>query len=217
MAAFGVRVTGVAYGPDRAMYELSRPAYVVVISVTDKAIHPVSPSQTITPALVGSGMHAVALDPESRGDIRGVSLNAADGSAAVRDESAAGVMEYNRCLARARQESSRRREARRPIIGRDSLGRPIYGPPPTLDEPGVDLESRCRMPVTERPQAAMSAQRPAVSGRQLLIFASDTPVEYRDIIDLVITEGDPRSVAAVIGRKLYDIRGARWSATYLPW
>lgn len=78
-----------------------------------------------------------------------------------------------------------------------------------------EAESYCRPPAPRRAVEPVAPRR-VTPGRYLMVFASDTPIEYRDIVDLVVSEGDPRSIAEVIGRKLFGIRGARWSGSFLP-
>ncbi|MDA1082572.1 MAG: hypothetical protein O2973_13055 [Gemmatimonadetes bacterium] len=219
---FAVARVEVAYGPERVTYELQRPAYVTVLSVTDDRIEAIVPDAGKRSELVGSGSRIVGLNREAntavnaanarfRGmDTRGVAPN---------DVTMAQMQEYNRCVARARQISANRRAAKRPIIGYDSLGRAIYGPAPTIDDPGdFDFERQCRYPTPARPTPGPAAQRQAPqAGRYLLIYTSDTPVEHRDVLELVVTGGDVRSIATTVGRKLFDLRGALLSVTYLPW
>jgi hypothetical protein len=99
------------------------------------------------------------------------------------------------------------------MVGYRKDGSPIYGPG---DEPIREAESYCRPPGTDRKSKSGPTQ-PAKPGRYFLLYASDTPIDYRDIEDLRVTEGDPRSIAEVIGRKLFGIRGARWSGSFIPW
>ena len=218
-AQFGVKIVDVSYAPDRATYELRRPSYVTVVSITQDRVTAITPSVGRS-GLAGSGSHTLGLDEESRRSLDNLRANYRIGRVTPDDASAAQIMEYNRCLSRARAVSAARRSGRRPIIGRDSTGNPIYGQAPLLDSPDdIDYEARCRIPTSpgKGENDRTTRQAPEAENRYLLVFAADTPIEARDIEDLVITESDVRSIAVVVGRKLFDIRGAQWSVTFLPW
>ena len=81
----------------------------------------------------------------------------------------------------------------------------------------IDYESTCRVGPSSRPQPGTLPRPAAKAGRYLFVYAADTPVESSDVADLVISEGDPRAIALVMGQKLFGIRGARWSAAFAPW
>lgn len=218
-ARFGVKVVDVMYAPDRSTYELARPAYVTVLSVASDRIAAIAPA-TGKSELVGSGSHTIGLDREAGIQLGRIQASFRNGRLLPDDASAAQVRDYNRCLTRARGAAAQRREARRPIVGYDSSGKAIYGPPPLIDAPGdVDLEVRCRIPPASGAQAAprVAAPSPKTAGRYLLIFASDTPIETRDIEELVVNESDVRSITLVVGQKLFGVRGANWSVTFRPW
>lgn len=201
---FEARFVSVAYEPSRATFELSQAAYVTLISVTDAAIEAIIPTLGAPQHLVQRGAHVVYLNR----------LDSARYGIVDQFASVGALSEYNRCLANARLLDARRREARRRIVGRDSAGRPIYGE--AEPQTGPDAESRCRAPVP--PKAPVADRRPApLKVRYLLLFASDTKVAYRDIVDLAIAEGDPQSMIEVIGWRLFTIRGARWSGSFVPW
>jgi hypothetical protein len=130
----------------------------------------------------------------------------------------AELSEYNRCVARAMSADKSRREASRPIIGRDSAGRPIYGPTPPQTASEPDPESYCRVPRAASSAAADApGMFPARPGRYVILYLSDTPVAYKDILALAITESEPRLMASSIGRKLFTAKGAIWSGYFRPW
>lgn len=217
--AFGARITGLGYGPDRASYVLNKPAYVAFIGVTDRAIASLIPAIGVESKIESAGAHTAGLNNSARGDRVADRFGARRGIADV-DASAAQLQEYNRCLARAREADRQRAEGQRRVIGRDSAGRPIYGPP----EYRADVqsaESYCRAP--QAPQTSRQAginsigRVPAQRGRMLILYVSDTPVAHKDVLELAITETDPKLVALSIGRKLFGQRGAQWSAHLVPW
>lgn len=216
--AFGARILRVVGGPARATYELDRPAYVTLLSVDFRSIVAIAPVTGMKSELLGRGQHTAGLSQQTEaGDF---SVGARFGPRAGLTEdpaSAAAVGEYNRCVANARRAAAQRRTGPRPVIGRDSTGQPIYGPPTeSADDARRSDEHRCKMP-TIGIQHAADQSAPAKPGRYLLLFASDTPVAYRDVTELVITAADVRTTAQIIGDKLFGVRGARWSVSSLPW
>lgn len=218
-AAFGIRVTGIGHGPDRATYDLARPAYITILSITDEAIASITPNVSEATRIEMAGTHTAGLN-----SLRSDGNRVADrfGPRAARtvpeeDATLAEIAEYNRCLAQARATDAKQREANRRVIGRDSAGRPIYGPPEERAGERT-AESYCRIP--SRPNREPLTYQSAVQakpGRYLMVFASDTPVAYRDILELAITETDPRLMAISIGRKLFGPRNGIWSGYVLPW
>ena len=217
--AFGVRITGLAYGPDRATYELARPAYITVLSVTDEGIASITPNVSEATRIEMAGTHTAGLNMLRNDGNRVMDRFGPRAARTVPEEDAtlAEIAEYNRCLAQARAADARRREANRRVIGRDSAGRPIYGPPEERAGERT-AESYCRVPST--PNRGPLTSQPAVRakpGRFLMVFASDTPVTYRQIVELAITETDPRLMTISIGRKLFGPRNSIWSGYFLPW
>ena len=212
---FAVRIVGVGVDPARAIFELSQPAFVTLISVTEAKLEAIIPVAGVPSQIVPSGMHVANFRQ----------LDSAKYSVADRFGARAGVLEdnvgaaalgeYNRCLANARQLDAQRRQAQRPVVGRDSTGRPIYGEAAPTD-PRQESERFCRMPASRNTAAAGGVQSGAKL-RYLMLFASDMPTETRDIVALAITEGDPRSIAEVIGRRLFGARGAQWSGSFVSW
>lgn len=218
VATFGARIQRVAYGPDRATYTLTRPAYVTLISVTDKAIQALIPVVGMKSQMEGSGDHVASMSRQT--DSAGNRVADRFGSVKGGAEditTVAQLADYNRCISAARAADARRREGTRRVVGRDSSGKPIYGPPePSAADIGQDAESRCSVKQATGAQPAAPTGR-AQKGRYLLLFASDTPIEFHDITDLVVSEGDIRSITKVVGDRLFGVRGANWSAHYLPW
>lgn len=213
---FAVRIVGVGVDPGRAVFELSQPSYVTLISVTATTIEAILPGNGAKQQIVASGLH-VAILRQLDSTRFGVADRFGARSGLLEDNvGAAELQEYNRCLANARQINAQRRQARRPVVGRDSAGRPIYGEAAPSADPREDAERYCRMPASRT--ASASGPAPArAKGRYLLLYASDTPITNRDIVALAISEGDPRSIAEVIGRRLFGARGAQWSGTFVPW
>ena len=218
-SVLAARILGVAHAPERVAYILARTAYVTILSLDDKTIVPLRPVAGRRSELTGDGPQMAGLTGESRAN--GSSAVGSGQRPGATDDltSAAAVQEYNRCVANARQANKNRRSGPRPIVGRDSAGQPTYGPPAeTADDArrSIQDEDRCAMP-TIGLQQAIAASVPAKPGRFLVLFASDTPIEHRDVTDLVVTSADIAVTVRLIGEKLFGVRGALWSASYLPW
>src|SRR5262249_45710136 len=64
---FGVKVTGVGYGPDRATYELTRASYVAMLVVTDSGIGAIMPLREFPAQLQGGGAHTNSLLATDKG------------------------------------------------------------------------------------------------------------------------------------------------------
>jgi hypothetical protein len=210
-ARYRIKVTAIAYAPDRATYETSAPGYVTIISVTERAIEALVPLATEDPHVEMAGTRTTGL---SRGR-EGIAMIPSQVLAAEQAR-VAEIQDYNRCLERARAYDKARAEQNRRVVGRDSAGRPIYGPP-EFHAADRSAESSCvlQQPAPEQPQARST---PGIRGnRHLLLFLSDTPVAHRQILELSVSEADPRIMAAAIGRKLFADRGATWSGYYQPW
>jgi len=214
---FAVRIVSVASNPSRATFELARPAYVTVISVTETAIDAILPVVGMKQKIIGGGTHVASLSRQVDVAANGVidRFGNAGANVASDDATADQIREYNRCLAGARQAESKRRDASRRVTGYDKDGKPIYGP---ASEPTIDYEALCRAPqgkanANRSPQLAT----PAKPGRYLLIYASDTPIEFRDITELTVTESTIRLTAYTIGKRLFGVRGAAWSGHIAPW
>ncbi len=213
-ALFEGRIATVTRNPARVAFHLGRPAYVTLVSVDDRMIEAISPAPGARPVLVARGVHVASL---LRGWDREIPTTDGRTNAPADLISAAAVMEYNRCLANARQRDAQRRSGPRPVVGRDSSGAPIYGPPTeTADDARRSLQDRCRMPSVGIDPAAADYAR-IKPGRFLLLLASDTPIENVDISNLVVTSADIRATVQIIGDKLFTVRGARWSASYVAW
>lgn len=212
-AEFGVKITGVAYGPDRVNYELSRAAYISIIVVNETSILSIVPSEAAPSSIVSAGSHVAGLtrlgvaDNTSRfGGVPGV------------DPSAVTAAEYERCMTRAAQVARLNAQNRRVIVGRDSAGRPIYGPAEVTVDDQRMAESRCNMSQRSSSQTpAATSRTTAAKNRFLFVYATDTPVNVQAIVDLKITENDPKLMAISMGKKLFDVRGARWAGYYIPW
>ena len=215
-----VRILGVGVDPSRAVFELSQASYVTLISVTATTIEAIVPGNGVRQQIVAGGLHVAVLR-----QLDSTRFGVADrfgARAGVLEDNvgAAELLEYNRCLANARLVDARRRQAVRPVVGRDSAGRPIYGEAPPTD-PRQESERYCRMPASRAATGAGSAGSAGsadarTQGRYLLLYASDTPITSRDIVNLTISEGDPRSITEVIGRRLFGARGAQWSGAFAP-
>jgi hypothetical protein len=214
-AVFRVRVTSVAYGSDRATYELRRPSYVTIVSVTDSGIVAITPLPEFPARLEGGGAHTRSLYGNAV-LVPAVNANGAQQSAANEDmeEYARQEDAYNRCTAAA---AARRRSAPPVVIGHDKDGKPIYGTPPESATDQYSPESGCsRLMPSRRDGPARTPGHP-VAGRYLMVFASDAPVEYRDIVALGVSESDPQLIAFAIGNKLFGARGAQWAGYVSPW
>jgi hypothetical protein len=213
-AEFGVKITGVAYGPDRVNYEMSRAAYITIIVVNESSILSIVPSEAAASTIESAGAHVSGLTRMGVAD----NLNRFGGVAGV-DPTAVTSAEYERCMMRADQIARLNARNRRVIVGRDSAGRPIYGPAEVTVDDQRMAESRCNATTRSSSQKApVTSQAPAgKKDRYLFIYATDTPVNVQAIIDLKITENDPKLMAISMGKKLFDIRGARWAGYYIPW
>ncbi len=215
---FESRIARVTRNPAQLSFHLDRPAYVTVISVDDKTIDAIAPRAGARSELVGRGSHIASLvhgmnaEFESQAMRPGRNTNPPDDVV-----SAAAVMEYNRCVANARQMDAQRRSGPRRIIGRDSSGAPIYGPPEeTADDALRSLQDRCRMPTVGISQTTVDYALPK-PGRFLVLFASDTPIEQVDIAKLVVTAANIMATVQTIGDRLFTVRNSRWSASYVAW
>lgn len=217
-----MRITAIAGGPARATLELARPSFVTVLSVTPDRIEAITPVTGMMAELVGAGARVVSLERElGGGNSVGERFGAVAETVLPDDITAAELQEYNRCMANARRIDAARRESRRRIVGRDSAGRPIYDPTPVPPVAGEwTAESQC-MANAQRRRGAAATPTPtpvaAQPGRYLLVFASDASVSHTDVLRLDISEGDPRSIAATIGVRLFEPRQARWAVAYTPW
>jgi hypothetical protein len=212
-AEFGVKITGVAYGPDRVNYELTRAAYITIIVVNESSILSIVPSEAAASTIESAGAHVSGLTR------MGVANNAQRfANAPGVDANAVTAAEYERCMSRAAQVARLNAQNRRVIVGRDSAGRPIYGPAEVTVDDQRMAESRCNMSQSSTQQAPRGpVSAPAKKDRYLFIYATDTPVNVQAIIDLKITENDPKLMAISMGKKLFEIRGARWAGYYIPW
>jgi hypothetical protein len=213
-AEFGVKITGVAYGPDRVNYEMSRAAYITIIVVNESSILSIVPSEAAASTIESAGAHVSGLTR------MGVANNTQRfANAPGVDANAVTAAEYERCMARAAQYARTQAQNRRVIVGRDSAGRPIYGPAePSMDDQ-MRAEASCGANARNSTQQPLRGpvSAPAKKDRYLFIYATDTPVNVQAIIDLKITENDPKLMAISMGKKLFDIRGARWAGYYIPW
>ena len=206
-ARYPLAILGVAYGPDRVSLLMGQAAYVTAVAVTADRIEALVPSSGKESQILEAGPQVVTLGADV----------SAPKSAGIPDNngSAAAQMEYDRCMAAARNANAARAARSRRQVGTDSKGNPIYEEVHVeYTDPRLDYENRCRMPAVNG--AAAAAPRRAGT-RYLLVFASDAPASSQDIVGLVVTAGDARSTALAIGDKLFTARGARWSASLLPW
>jgi hypothetical protein len=213
-AEFGVKITGIAYGPDRVNYETTRAAYITIIVVDETSILSIVPSEAAASTIEAAGAHVSGLTR------MGGARNAERfGNAPGVDPAAVTAAAYERCMARAAQSARAAAQNRRVVVGRDSAGRPIYGPAePTMDDQ-MRAEASCgsasRNSSQQPPQGPVSV--PSKKNRFLFIYATDTPVDAKAIAALAITENDPKLMAIAMGKKLFDVRGARWAGYYIPW
>ncbi len=200
---YGVRILGVGYAPSRVSLLFSTAAYLTIVGVTPERIDALVPTAEHDSNIVEAGAMTIALGVDSPG-AAGRSAGGDEGSAAAR-------MEQSACAARVRALNAARAKQSRRQVGTDSKGNPIYveDPPPEIDE-----DRACPLPAVNGGRPVATAPR---SRRYLLVFASDTPVSNQNVIDLAVTEGDPRSMAMAIGTKLFSIRGGTWSVTVTPW
>jgi hypothetical protein len=210
---FGVKITGVAYGPDRVNYETTRAAYITIIVVNETSILSIIPSDAAPSTIEAAGAHVSGLTR------LGVANNANRfGGVPGVDPTAVTAAEYERCMARAAQVARANAQNRRVIVGRDSAGRPIYGPAEVTVDDQRMAESRCTASNRGSSQnGPVVASQPAAKNRYLFIYATDTPVDAKAIAALAITENDPKLMAIAMGKKLFDVRGARWAGYYIPW
>jgi hypothetical protein len=215
-AEFGVKIIGVAYGPDRVNYEMTRAAYITIIVVDETSILSIVPSEAVPSSIESAGAHVSGLT--RLGSVNNVGKERF-GSAPGVDLAAVTAAAYERCMVRAAQTARAQAQNRRVVVGRDSAGRPIYGPAePTMDDQ-MRAEAACgsasRNSSQQPPQGPVSV--PSKKNRFLFIYATDTPVDAKTIAALAITENDPKLMAIAMGKKLFDVRGARWAGYYIPW
>jgi hypothetical protein len=206
-ARYGVRILGVGYAPSRVSLMFSTAAYLTIVSVTPERIDALVPTAEHDSKIVEAGAMTIALGVDTPGPNAG----GRGGDAGGDEGSAAARMEQSACAARVRARNAARAKQSRRQVGTDSKGNPIYveDPPPEIDE-----DRACPLPGVNGGKPLATAPR---SRRYLLVFASDTPVSNQNLIDLAVTEGDPRSMAMAIGTKLFSIRGGTWSVTVAPW
>jgi hypothetical protein len=210
-AAFGLRFTGIGYGPDRATYELAKPAYITMIGVTETTIEALMPLATEDPRIEMAGVHTTGLNRSSE-----VLRGRLPSELTAPDPRMAELQAYNRCVERGRAADKQQAERNRRIVGRDSAGRPIYGPP-EYNAADVNYESQCTMPVARSNNSQPDPMRPAKKDRYLLIFVSDSPVRHETIVALRVSETEPRLFTTSIGRKLFGGRDAVWAGYFRPW
>jgi hypothetical protein len=214
-AAFGLKLTGLAYAPDRITYEVNRPSYVTILSVSQSSIVSIIPRVDVDSRIEMAGSHQTPLTVLDTKAAKSVVPSSMSAAPILNDDArVAEVQEYNRCMARAAAASKRDEEASRRVVGRDSAGRPIYGPP-TVVPNERNYENQCaqRQASTQTPAPPRFESAPGQPGRFLLIFASDTRVEHKQVLELAVTESDPRLMTIAIGRKLFG-GGAIWSGLY---
>jgi hypothetical protein len=206
-ATFKISRAVIGYGPDRVTFEMSRLGYITLIGVDSANITPILPLVSETPRIEMAGPHTFGLNARAK----------AVGAVSVIPENTAELQAYNRCVTQAIAYDKAREQQSRKVIGRDSAGRPIYGPP----EPIATTESaerRCVDPSTRQVESATSQPAlPARPGRYLLLYVSDTPVNHEAIVALKITENDPRLMTISIGRKLFNGRDALWAGYFRNW
>lgn len=219
-AAFGLSLVSLSYSPDLVSYELRRPSYVTILSVSQSAVEAIIPGANAPSRIEMAGPHLAGLtrfrDSASLSAVPAV--NSRIGPLLDGDARLADVQEYNRCIAQAEAMNRRDEQASRRIIGRDSAGAPIYGPP-TVAPAERNYGTRCaQRRVLPRPTGAEGPPSVAKqAGRYLLLFASDTPVSHHQVLELAISESDPLLITRTIGSRLFGPRAAIWSGLYRAW
>jgi hypothetical protein len=214
-AEFAVVVTRINHTPAFVGVDFARPAYLTVVLVTPERIMPMLPVLGKRSEIIGAGEQVVGMGvtADSAANSLGQRFR---GTQVAETPSASALMEYNRCMARAESASKARRTVRKQV-GTDKDGKPIYV---TEELPDLDrtVDRACRLPSAETGALRGPTGIPSQStGSTLLVFASDTPVDHQDIVNLAVSESGARAIAQSIGNKLFASRGAKWSVTFVPW
>jgi hypothetical protein len=216
--AFGARILRFELDRHRAAYQLTAPAYVVLLVVTPSRSIEIAVGSTMAPTIVSAGTHMADVRLPTEGGPQ-----AAVAGVLGEDASVDQRVDFDRCVANAVRAATPR-PTPPPKVKYDSLMRPIDPPPSREREPEPDAgvtqraEAMCQQAVRGRNSARnVAALTSGDRERYLLLLASDAPVGIKQLTELEVAEGDIQSIVAVIARKLYGERQAAWSGYYYRW
>jgi hypothetical protein len=189
---FGARILVADQMRDRATYQLSTPAHVVLLAVTPgTGIEPIARGQSDDTTLTSAGIHQLdAWQPLVP-------------AAVPFQRSAVNEERFRRCVQRTAAERSHKPTSRTPQSADETV------------DPEAERDAQRICEVAMRKVATDNVRH------YLVLIASDAPLTNDEVTarlrNLTITAEDAHSTISAIAEALYMDRKAAWSGYYMRW
>ncbi|MBV9880181.1 MAG: hypothetical protein JO180_06770 [Gemmatirosa sp.] len=213
-ALFGAAIVGVDVATGRAVFELRRDAYVLLVGVT--------PGVSIDRLFDGVRRTSRGLVKEGR---HVVTVAVPDGIAAPTGP-LAGSPEYDRCVA-TRTRQYYHEPYVPPRVERDAQGRTVTVPPSPSEiglaraDARAKAESQAERECMSMPGAALRQSTRAFAGSHVLLLVSDAPIDDgtygQRVARLAVNAPTVEQSVDAVAEGLMVGRTSRWAGHYVPW